>query len=520
MLSPPPVPARPPKVAQVKAEPLLAGSRASPFDESVAPTSSIPTASAPVISTKRPAPSMKEKKGMAKLKSVSAANSTPNKRIRLRESVSASASSESVEAEPTTQNPEIGGEYGQRVQAQITTAAASTGRKRLLLPTRDQEAIHKATVLRNRMTLNEQKKLDKALEIAIRGKKSLADRLKYKSPWYSNDRGSVNEIEGLLDLGADPNYDSYGEDFFTIVMHCPLRYAVLELLLMRGATLELDSAGKWLLTVVTYGRKGKKLANMLLDCGVSPNVTDIHDCSALYDASGWAGDSEMVRLLLDHGAIPDDKSLRRAIDVGRYDIVETLLEHGVFAVTQTGKIYALHQASRRGYSGLVKYLLDHGAIADDKALDGAARSGQNNIVKMMLDHGVSAITKTGKTSAAESAAGNGCFETLKMLLERGALVDDWVVCKAASAGRTDIVKILLDNGASVNAMLYGSTALWEAQCRSRVDVVKLLLERGAVVGQLEWMHRSQVGTRAERDEINLLVLKHYYEQEKMRSKQG
>jgi COMPASS component SPP1 len=85
---PPPLPAPPPKVAQVKTEPSLAGSRASSIDQSAAPDTSIPTVPSSIIGRKRPAPATKEKKGMARIKSTSAANSTPNKKIKLSESES------------------------------------------------------------------------------------------------------------------------------------------------------------------------------------------------------------------------------------------------------------------------------------------------------------------------------------------------------------------------------------------------------------------------------------------------
>lgn len=85
---PPPLPAPPPKVAQVKTEPSLAGSRASSIDQSGAPATSMPTAPSSIIGKKRPAPATKEKKGMARIKSTSAANSMPNKKIKLSESES------------------------------------------------------------------------------------------------------------------------------------------------------------------------------------------------------------------------------------------------------------------------------------------------------------------------------------------------------------------------------------------------------------------------------------------------
>jgi COMPASS component SPP1 len=85
---PPPLPAPPPKVTQVKTEPSLAGSRASSIDRSSVPATLTPTAPASTAGKKRPAPLSKEKKGTARVKSTSATSSTPNKRIKLSESES------------------------------------------------------------------------------------------------------------------------------------------------------------------------------------------------------------------------------------------------------------------------------------------------------------------------------------------------------------------------------------------------------------------------------------------------
>jgi COMPASS component SPP1 len=85
---PPPLPAPPLKVTKVKTEPSLAGSRASSVDQSSAAAASTPGVPASTISKKRPAQATKDKKGMARIKSASAAGSTPNKKIKLSESES------------------------------------------------------------------------------------------------------------------------------------------------------------------------------------------------------------------------------------------------------------------------------------------------------------------------------------------------------------------------------------------------------------------------------------------------
>ncbi len=55
---------------------------------------------------------------------------------------------------------------------------------------------------------------------------------------------------------------------------------------------------------------------------------------------------------------------------------------------------------------------------------------------------------------------------------------------AASEGHLEVVRWLLDNGATVNHVVNGQTrcfALTGAAFRGRLDVVKLLVERGAML---------------------------------------
>ena len=84
-----------------------------------------------------------------------------------------------------------------------------------------------------------------------------------------------------------------------------------------------------------------------------------------------------------------------------------------------------------------------------------------------------------------NAAGNGDVSKVAEMLEAGMPVDiedeyTTALHKAAEYNRTDVVRCLLDNGASVNKKdSRGRTALHSARFMDSIDVMRMLLQRGA-----------------------------------------
>lgn len=82
------------------------------------------------------------------------------------------------------------------------------------------------------------------------------------------------------------------------------------------------------------------------------------------------------------------------------------------------------------------------------------------------------------------AANKGFTQIVKLLLEKGADIDakgesGWTALMNAT-GHPDIVKLLLEHGADVNAKnVYGKTALDRAKVRNQSEMIKLLEAKGA-----------------------------------------
>ncbi|KAI0383616.1 hypothetical protein F5Y04DRAFT_278797 [Hypomontagnella monticulosa] len=154
----------------------------------------------------------------------------------------------------------------------------------------------------------------------------------------------------------------------------------------------------------------------------------------------------------------------------------------------------LQAACQHGYGFITRALLDAGAIvADldggDKAVIAAAQSGQVDVVKMLIDKEVEAIPHPEAVDAA-CERGRGFIEIVKLLLNRTGRRDvnapisrsihGTLLQRAAAAGLSSIVSLLLDMGADINAEggWYG-TALRAAALQGEELTVKILLERGA-----------------------------------------
>ncbi|KAF2752639.1 hypothetical protein EJ05DRAFT_430419, partial [Pseudovirgaria hyperparasitica] len=74
------------------------------------------------------------------------------------------------------------------------------------------------------------------------------------------------------------------------------------------------------------------------------------------------------------------------------------------------------------------------------------------IVELLLDSGADVNAQGGRYgNALQAASCRGHEHTVKLLLNKGAVVHDSALQAAADGGHQQTVKLLLDKGANVNA---------------------------------------------------------------------
>jgi serine/threonine protein kinase/ankyrin repeat protein len=148
-----------------------------------------------------------------------------------------------------------------------------------------------------------------------------------------------------------------------------------------------------------------------------------------------------------------DSALLRAVEGDKLESVELLLEAGAAVNTSgaNGKT-ALIKAAERGLTPIVKRLIAAQANID----------GKGNIKNVRFD------------------SGYNDYDLMTSILSNTDNVGETALIMAAGNGHYETVKVLIDAGADVNTKGYrGWTALMVSACRGHAGIVKLLLASGA-----------------------------------------
>lgn len=217
---------------------------------------------------------------------------------------------------------------------------------------------------------------------------------------------------------------------------------------------------------------------------------------------------EVVAVLLKHGDDPNtmdvaalnESPLRLASRGGKTEIVRLLLEAG--ADPNLSRCAALYSAVGADRLDVVELLLEHGAACEDRTpspLDAAIRAGHTRIVERLLAHRRSRLSELPDLASPLSEAVATFDPQLVRLILSHAMEDD-IDTDALSASlmmavsafpingrdvrrqRLEILKILLDHGANVNAARTPhASPLHAAVGLCSVEIVRFLVEQGADV---------------------------------------
>jgi ankyrin repeat protein len=292
----------------------------------------------------------------------------------------------------------------------------------------------------------------------------------------------------LLAAGADVNLPgAYGRR--------PIHYAaasgdlqsVLHVL-AASPDLEARDQGKQnaLFNLVNAPAPSVAAAEALLDAGLDLLALGSYEQTALA-AAARRGNAELVELFVRRGAPVDQPGsfgrppIIAALRERHLAIVDLLLERG--ADPQTKNL--LSEATRLGANDLVRRLLAVADVVDPEAFFEAARRGEVALVGELLDSGVDIEAESWGNRALHKAAAKGRLEVVRLLLERGAELDardsrgNTPMLHAAYNGQLEVVKLLVESGADVQAQnTLHWTGVMQAVVERKLPTVRYLVEQG------------------------------------------
>lgn len=213
--------------------------------------------------------------------------------------------------------------------------------------------------------------------------------------------------------------------------------------------------------------------------------------------------------------------LHLAVFRGETETVKTLIENGedVNYFWVQHRYTPLEFATILGDLDIMRLLLDNGANPD-RLVDGyldmpALRYADDvEIAQLLLDRGAYAKSWVGETPLLTVLAQKGInIDVVKLLIANGADVNAYgeggaPLHEAKNAG---IAQILIDNGADVNARReLGDTPLLSAVWNGKKDIVKILIDHGADINAKNNAGHTPLDIAIERgqDEIVNLLREH------------
>jgi ankyrin repeat protein len=282
--------------------------------------------------------------------------------------------------------------------------------------------------------------------------------------WTAIERGDVPAVRALLD--AEPGLLEERDAQYSTALGVAAREGhkgLVEFLLKVGAAVDAPAGAR---TTPLYHavRSGhREIVGLLLGAGAKPDVSDQWGWTAVSIAL-YNDDLDIAEVLLSQGATMD---VMVASALGKTDLVRAFVQKdATLAKGAPGgldEVTPLHWAARMGQIPVIELLLASGATIEAGAASGgtplawAASKGQVGTVALLLERGAQAGSSGRVNGPLHAAALSGRAEIIRLLVQKGASVraaNHWGETPlhwCAGAGNVEGSKLLLANGADPNA---------------------------------------------------------------------
>ena len=246
-----------------------------------------------------------------------------------------------------------------------------------------------------------------------------------------------------------------GSDDVTERPSAPERLEAIRLLLAAGADVNQANDRGWTPLHQAAYRNDPEMAALLLRAGARADLSAHGEGGTPLAVALFWGHREVSELLAAHGVVPGN--LRIASGLGRADLVRACFD-------DSGALTAAAIAGRafyRPHSGFPAWRPSGDSLEVlDEALVWAAKSGRTEVMTILVERGARVDADPYRGTPLLWAAANGRIEAARSLLDHGADVNRRATFGGPSHGE-------------------GVTALHLAAQNDRAEMIELLLARGA-----------------------------------------
>ena len=219
--------------------------------------------------------------------------------------------------------------------------------------------------------------------------------------------------------------------------------------------------------------------------GADPDAMDPQSGSTMLSIAALMGHTEIVALLLEHGADVNAKSrdggtaLHAAAFLGRAEATKLLLEKGADTTLRNNKGSTAIDGAKLDWE-FTKVIISMIKIEVDEA---EVKAGRTKVIELLSEQ----PNKASESHNLWKAAAAGDLSAIKDALDDSADLNAQdpqfgitPLAWAALMGHTKAAALLLENGVDINVRNRdGATPLHSAAFLGHIETVKLLLERGA-----------------------------------------
>ena len=231
---------------------------------------------------------------------------------------------------------------------------------------------------------------------------------------------------------------------------------------------------------------------------------------AEYAAEHWIGHSKFEEVLVNiqdgMKRLFDPKNRYLSIWLWIYDAQHAELRYNRPKSISQDSAYPLHHAAWYGMHDVIKFLVversqdvNARGFYDETPLGLACDGRHLKVAQFLLEQKVDKQTRCSlDNSPLDHASYQGAVDLVRLLLDHGADVNaqgkktkNTPLHCASMTGKADVVRVLLQQGAEVNARnTNNSTPLHEASARGHVESSRVLLEYGADVAAQNFGNRT------------------------------